>query len=195
MKRTVLAGVFALLSRGVACLYGDQHCQYDPKLAIQVQTPSGPVTIKGPLVTVGDNADLELLWRLKGVLRSPNRRFTAVYYYGDLSKVWSAEIYLVHPDGRIIKLPEASVFQVFWIPDSKYLIGVGKNTLRLWNLNGNVREAAFDNIRAMSVKGNRICINIQWNGWMQELQLAIPSLQRVSDRDTGGQPTCPPDNP
>lgn len=175
-----------------------QGIGFDPSLAVNVVTKSGKVVeIKGPKINLKQDPDLDYRWRKPTILPNRDGRFTAVYYFGNWGKYWDALIYLVHPNGRVQRLRNDSVLDIKWTNDGKYLIGLGSNTLRLWNLNGGLRQASFQDIRSFEYVDQKLCLNLNWysatTGQLNrttEVQLAVPSLNQISEKDTDGQMTC-----
>lgn len=194
MKFAVLIG-FSLSFSGwaLANTYG-----LDPKLAVTITTSTGKtVVVKGPKVDL--DFDTWWRWKVSNILKSPNEKFTAVLYYGSAIKYWSAAVFLIRPDGTVEELKNGEVRKTQWTEDGIYLVGTGDNTIRLWNLNGGVRQVSFPNIRASRVMGKTLCLNVNWysptTGQVSrtaEIHLAIPSLKQVSDKDTDGNATCEP---
>ncbi|MGY2893971.1 hypothetical protein [Deinococcus sp. UYEF24] len=171
---------------------------FDPRLAVKITTQSGKVVeIKGPKVDLEPNPDVNYSWGKPAVVANRDGKFTAVHYLGEMPKYWAAMVYLIRPDGQIQRLKQDTVLKILWTRDGKYLIGVGGNTLRLWNLSGETRQVTFQDIRSFGYRGGRICVNLNWyspnTGQVSrsvERQLAVPSLDQVAEKETHGEETC-----
>lgn len=194
MTRISLLALGFLLGQAQA----QQPLGYDPQLAVTVKTPAGTVVVvRGPQVPIQPDPDFTWRWSVQKVVKNRSGQFTAVLYSGAMSKYWDANVFLVSPDGRIDRLKNDTVLDIQWTQDGRYLIGMGANTVRLWNLNGGVRQVSFPDIRASGVAGKTLCLNVDWysptTGQVSrtaEIHLAIPSLGQVSDKDTDGNATC-----
>jgi WD40 repeat protein len=188
----------AALGLVLSCQASAQAKGFDSRLAVNVTTKSGKVVeIKGPEVNLKPDPDLDYRWKTPTILPNQDSQFIAVHYYGSLSKYWDAMVYLVGPDGQLRRLKNGTVLNVQWTDDGKYLIGRGVNTLRLWNLNGGLRQVTFQDVRSFRYSKQKLCLNLNWysplTGQLSrttEIQLAVPSLTQISDKETDGQATC-----
>ncbi|MVN85963.1 hypothetical protein GO986_04210 [Deinococcus sp. HMF7620] len=82
-----------------------------------------------------------ITWSLDLKRAAPNGRFVALLFLRDavFAKDHTAAAQLVRPDGSVLDLPKSDVNILKWTPDSRYLLGAGPTTLRLWNTAGGVR--------------------------------------------------------
>ena len=78
----------------------------------------------------------------------PSVRFNPQRSFAAVQTSWSAgakyeggDVFLVHPSRPTLRLTAGTVGRLFWTEDGQYLIGAGKTTVRLWNLQGGVRLA------------------------------------------------------
>ncbi|WP_155297597.1 hypothetical protein [Deinococcus kurensis] len=213
MTRINLLALGFLLGQAQA----QQPLGYDPQLAVTVKTPAGKVVVvRGPQVPIQPDPDFTWRWSVQKVVKNRSGQFTAVLYSGAMSKYWDANVFLVRPDGRIDRLKNDTVRDVQWTEDGRYLIGMGVNTVRVWNLNGGLRQVSNRELMASSVDGQTLCLNVNRDAppspEMQptspvpptpglpvsntppnrftEIRLSIPSLKQLSRRDREGQVTC-----
>lgn len=78
----------------------------------------------------------------------PSVHFNPQGTFAAVQTFWSAgvkydggDVFLVHPTRSTRRLPGGNVGRLLWTQDGHYLIGAGKTTVRLWNLQGNLRQA------------------------------------------------------
>lgn len=78
----------------------------------------------------------------------PSVRFNRQRSFAAVQTSWSAgakyeggDVFLVHPRRPTLRLAEGNVRRLFWTGNGNYLVGAGKTTVRLWNLQGNLRQA------------------------------------------------------
>jgi WD40 repeat protein len=108
--------------------------------------PTASVTFSsGETVTVTGPADSsnhpEFPWTLRQTLLSPRGDAAAVRFCYEPPGFHFCDVYLARPGLPAEVLRNSTVFNLLWTADGRYLIGAGKNTVRLWNLNGTVRIA------------------------------------------------------
>ncbi|WP_293912956.1 WD40 repeat domain-containing protein [Deinococcus sp.] len=131
---------------------------YDPKLAVTVTAANAQsVLVPGPKV----QTDLDEAFRYDYVATnqvSPDGKATVVHYLGSAYKYWNAAVFLVDANGHLSELKDSVVRRVFWSGDSRYLVGIGDNTVRVWNLSGGLRKVSFGNINASAFSGSTLCI-------------------------------------
>jgi len=136
-------------------------------------------------------------WSIDSVFYSPDHRFIAVIFNFSHYRSNLGSVSIVGPQGNIKRLKNSVVHKIMWSSDSKYLVGLGDNTVRLWNSRGGLRQATYQHIAASRVTGQTLCLNVNWysptTGQVShtaEIHLAIPSLKQISDKDTDGNATC-----
>jgi WD40 repeat protein len=99
----------------------------------------------GETVTVTGPADSfnhpEFPWTLQQILLSPRGDAAAVRFCFEPPGFHFCDVYLARPGLPALTLKNSNVTRLLWTADGRYLIGAGKNTVRLWNLNGTVRIA------------------------------------------------------
>ncbi len=81
----------------------------------------------------------EFPWTLSQTLLSPRGDAAAARFCFEPPGFRFCEVYLARPGPPVLTLKNGTVFQLLWTADGQYLIGAGKNTVRLWNLSGGVR--------------------------------------------------------
>lgn len=136
--------------------------KYDPKLLVHVKTPDGKdVTVKGPEISYDDVGQSYYDWKVISSDSSPNGKFSAIHYSGGRPKYWDAVVYLVSPDGVVSELSNSVVRSVQWTEDSKYLLGFGDNTLRVWNMSGGRRQMNLGRADRYYYGNGLLCINPQ----------------------------------
>lgn len=96
------------------------------------------VTVTGQANTAG-NADYP--WKLVQTLSSPRGAAAAVRFCYEYPNGKFCEVYVARPDMPVMILKNSNVVDLLWTTDSKYLLGAGVNTVRLWNLSGSLRTA------------------------------------------------------
>jgi len=99
------------------------------------------VTVSGP------GSDAERLkygetsaWVNTSTVISPRQDVAAVQFCGNHTMESGCVVYLARPTGRIQELKNSDVTPLLWTADGRYLIGVDRNTVRLWNLSGTFRS-------------------------------------------------------
>lgn len=109
-------------------------------------TPTATIVFRnGKTVTVTGPADSlnhpEFPWTLRQTLLSPRGDAAAARFCFEPPGFRFCEVYLARPGMPVLTLKNDTVFQLLWTADGRYLIGAGRNTVRLWNLAGGVRIA------------------------------------------------------
>ncbi|WP_420596217.1 hypothetical protein [Deinococcus sp.] len=131
-------------------------------------------------------ADIVVDWELSNLAYSPDHKFAAVQFTFSVAKGYNSAIYLVRPDGSTFRLASDTVFSIEWTSDSKYILGFGGNTLRLWNLNGGLKQLTVSSIDKHNLVGNKIYLEVPTFGsdgcqngeWLRAY--SIPSLKQLS---------------
>lgn len=129
IRRVLLAG---LLTTAV-------HAQSSSPSASSVPTrPSRPVVDvyfqNAPLVRVqGPEPTDDSAYGLTALVPAPTRQLTALHWCWEALKFWGCQVQLVGPQTGPVTLKTGSVRQVRWTPDERWLVGMGDNTLRLWD--------------------------------------------------------------
>lgn len=160
MKRTKKLFALAVLLLASA-LAQDTPDTSPPTPTYPVQLPDGrSIQISAPETT--PHPDMGWVsWSLLESRTSPNKRFTAMLFLRDAlhAKDYTAETHLVKPDGSFLNLKLGDVYSLHWTADSQYLIGEGRNILRLWNTAGKLRIKEFAaGLDAVGVAGNVVCV-------------------------------------
>ncbi|MVN85798.1 hypothetical protein GO986_03360 [Deinococcus sp. HMF7620] len=90
---------------------------------------------------------------------------------------------LAQPGEPVRPLPNSNVRTLFWTADGRYLLGGGFNTLRLWNLAGDVRTRVVESGSrygepplALSMQGKALCVRSSRSASLY----ALPSLSQLS---------------
>lgn len=144
----------------VASAQAENLPKYDPKLLVHVKTPSGKdVAVKGPEISYDDIGQSYYVWEIASHTSSPDGKFQEVHYLGGRPKYWDAVVYVVSPDGVVSELSNSTVKSVKWTEDSKYLLGFGYNTIRVWNMSDGYRQISFGNINSYHYQNNLLCVN------------------------------------
>ncbi|WP_407541559.1 hypothetical protein Q0M94_18890 (plasmid) [Deinococcus radiomollis] len=180
----------------------DQTLIYDPKLEITIRSANGQaVVLKGPNIILDDSGEPYYMWEILANLKSPDGRFSAIQYSGSRPKYRDGVVYIVNLYGKIIELRNSLVNKIIWTEDSKYLIGIGNGTLRVWNTNGTRRQSTPGQIVGYDYSNERVCLDVVnfreddklTNGVRLTLPIysrdvyAIPTLRKISSlRTTGG---------
>jgi len=146
----------------VALAQAETLPKYDPNLLIYVKTPDcKDVAVRGPEISYDDVGQSYYEWKVVSSAPSPDGKFSAIHYLGRRPKYWDAHVYLVSPDGFVSELSNSTVRSVQWTEDSKYLLGFGDNTLRVWNMSGGRRQMSLGQVDRYYYSDGLLCINHQ----------------------------------
>jgi hypothetical protein len=157
---TVLVGV------GAGGARSDAKSLYNPALKIEVGVYDGKhLTIKGPEMTLNSWGQFNYTWSDPSSEYSSHTQYTLFHYYGGSSNSWNwdAAVFIVNPEGKVRRLANDKVRLVKFSDDGRHLIGIGNNTLRVWDLTGSVRLKSFDYIETFTIKSNTLCMEaVEW---------------------------------
>ena len=126
-------------------------------------------------------------------LMSPRQDAAAVLYCNDFGKYQPCTVFLARPGQPVMTLKNSDVLRLLWSADGRYLVGAGKNTVRLWNLVGGVRTTnpagtpVLNRIRdaqitALKLSGLNLCVLLRedWykpNGSGQPAQTSLTTAR------------------
>ena len=104
----------------------------------------------------------EYPWRVVQTLRSPRGDAAVVQFCWEAVKYVGCALHLARPGQPVQVLKNGDVEHLLWTPDGQYLAGVGRNTLRLWNLSGGLRTlvlpAGTSGVRALTWRAGGLCV-------------------------------------
>lgn len=99
---------------------------------------AAPLTVTGP---ENSERNAEYPWTHEQTLLSPRQDAAAVRFCWEIGKYDGCQVFLARPGQPTLRLKNSDVRRLLWTADGKYLVGAGRNTVRLWNLVGVVRTA------------------------------------------------------